>query len=182
MPFYFRDAPEEYRARDRRLLWLAAPLVLVLVALVGVLYVGHDFAQVDGTSMEPSLHDEDRLLITLEYRTPARGDVVEIVSPTGDGTDDVRLIKRVVGIAGDRVSFEGDAIRVDGRLTPYPAHILGYENPVGELTVPDGHVFVAGDNRPVSLDSRFFGPVPLEVVTGRAITVFLPLHRLGWID
>ncbi len=182
MPFYLRDAPEEYRARDRRLLRLAVPLAIVLIALVGVLYVAYDFARVDGASMEPSLHDEDRLLITLEYRTPARGDIVEIVSPTRDGADDVRLIKRVVGIPGDQVRFEGDAIWVGGELTPYPAHILQYEAPVGEFAVPDGHVFVVGDNRPISLDSRFFGPIPLEIVTGRAIAVFLPLHRLGRID
>lgn len=166
--------------------WRHLPLLFVLIlsftVLFTVLYVTHDFAKVDGDSMEPTLRNGDRVLISKGYDAPRRGDIVSFRVRIG-GQPDV-LIKRVVALPGDSVEIMGDRAFVNGSVSPYDAGTLvgSPEFRIGPLTVPDGMVYVLGDNRAVSLDSRFIGPVLIGSIRGAVTWVFLPVARFDRID
>lgn len=150
--------------------------------LITVLYVTHDFAKVDGASMEPTLRSGDRVLITKGYDTPRRGDIISFRA-TISGEPDV-LIKRVVAIPGDSVEVVGDQAFVNGEVSPFDAGtIQGSEGfHIAPLTVPEGSVYVLGDNRAVSLDSRFIGPVLIGSIRGAVTWVFSPVTHFRRID
>lgn len=164
----------------RRLVLPLAGAFIVLLLTFGVFFRP---VRVEGDSMYPSLYSGDRVLVTREYATPRRGDVIELdtdVFATGNGG---RVLKRVVALAGDSISIDAGRAVVNG--VPEGGDHLIYsasDVSVPELEVPQGHVYVLGDNRPVSLDSRFFGPVPLDAVYGRLLFRYTPVTRLGRVD
>ncbi|MBA4370789.1 MAG: signal peptidase I [Coriobacteriaceae bacterium] len=163
---------------------LAALLILPLVALLGVIvavfFVFFRTAYVDGDSMYPTLDAQDRVLVTRTYTQPRRGDIVVVVIRTDQGP--LTIVKRVVGLPGDRVQTRGDKATVNGRPENYPfpltLAISDEQQPVVDTTVPAGTVFVLGDNRAVSEDSRFVGPVRLDDVIGKAVAVYSPVTRM----
>ena len=135
--------------------------------------------EVDGRSMEPTFHHGDRLMVNrLIYRMgdPRPGDVVVL---HGNGERD--LLKRVIAVGGQRIQIANGTVFVDGQAIEEP---YIEERPVDypEMVVPEGHVFVMGDNRNNSLDSRSFGPVPLDRIVGRADFRYLPFSRWGLVD
>ena len=159
---------------------LETVVVAVLVALL-VRTFGVQLYRVDGDSMLPTLHHGDRLVVdklVYRFRTPVPGEVVVLQDPAGTGR---HLVKRVIAVAGEEVEVRGDAVWVNGSLLEEP-----YVHPdspgtyrAGPLTVPEGYVWVMGDNRGASLDSRLFGPVPVEQVEGRAVALVWPPGRFG---
>lgn len=171
-----------WRAGDRKYVPLVISLWVVLAVLVTVFFVVFTVLRVDGPSMTPFLQDEDRVLITRGYPTPERGDIVAIEIPAEFGGG--RIIKRVIAIPGDEIEVIGDTAFVNGEVslvTPDP--IIGPDTRrLGAATVPEGSVFVMGDNRPVSLDSRSIGFVPLAAVTGEVVAVILPLPSARLVD
>ncbi len=171
-----------FRDRDRRHLPLLAILVALLTVIVLVFAVIYRPTVVSGDSMYPTLHDADLILITRDYTEPQRGDIV-LAAALRNGMP-VTIIKRVVAIAGDTVEVHGDCVMVNGE--PEPERDLtrrACEYPrLGPLVVPEGRVFLAGDNRPVSIDSRLIGTVAVTDITGRAVAVFAPVHRVHLID
>ena len=169
---------------DRLALVLIGPLVVLLVGLVVTLYVTNSTVQVDGPSMLPTLLDEDRLLVTRGYEAAVRGDIVVFEPPAQPMIGDDTLIKRVIARGGDRIELKNGLVYVNGVPEPTSYDVI-QEDPRANLavySVPEGYVFLMGDNRPASLDSRSFGPVPLSSVRGKAIAVFAPVTRLGLID
>ena len=106
---------------------------------------------------------------------PQRGDVVTFMPP---GEEDV-LIKRVVALPGERVEVQGGQVFINGQLLeePWITHLGGPGYP--PTAVPPLHIFALGDNRANSRDSRYFGPVPLERVTGRAWFVCWPWDKFN---
>jgi signal peptidase I len=164
---------------------LIGPLVVLLIGVVVTLYVTNSTVRVDGPSMLPTLLDEDRLLVTRGYDAAVRGDIVVIDPPLHPLIKhDDTLIKRVVARGGDRIEIKDGLIFVNGLPEPTSYDVI-QEDPranLGVFTVPEGYVFVVGDNRPASLDSRSFGPVPLTDVRGKVVAVFAPLTRLGFVD
>jgi signal peptidase I len=142
-------------------------------------------------SMEPTLHgcptcDPDRLLVDkLSYRLHAvhRGDVVVFSRPPRAPTTDADLVKRVIGLPGDMLRATNGVVYVDNRALkePYiPADCDGTRD-FGPLLVPPGDVFVMGDNRCDSLDSRVFGPISESSIVGRAFVIVWPLPRIHWL-
>lgn len=172
-------APVKPRHNDllaRVLIW---PLLLILFATTIVFYILFSPLHVVGESMEPSLFDGDRVLRSKGYDEPRRGDVI-IIDTMGEGDED-DIVKRVVGVAGDTVEIRDDIAIVNGSVES-TAHILlmtGQGIYLEPTVVPPGHVFVLGDNRPISLDSRYIGPLPTSRVLGRAAFVFLPFEHFG---
>lgn len=181
-------APSQPAGRTLRLphrRWL-----LLVVAVLAATVVLRSFVvepqTIAGESMEPALHDGERVLVNkLVYRLhdPRRGDVVVI------GGDDVwgdRLIKRVVGLPGETVEIRGDIVRVDGRRVDIGSSSADRRDvadraPRVEYRVGADEVLVLGDNRAASRDSRSFGPVPLDDIIGRVDAVFWPPSELGGV-
>lgn len=146
-------------------------VILVRALLVEVLVVS-------GSSMEPTLVEEDRVVV-VKVAEPERGELVVFRNPL-DPTQ--KVIKRVVARAGQRISIRGGMLLVDGREVdePYLGHASDHDGSIAlaETAVPEGHVFVLGDNRVVSSDSRRFGPVDSRLVVGKAVLALWPLRRL----
>jgi signal peptidase I len=154
-------------------------IALVLAFLIRT-FVFESF-QVQGHSMLPTLHNNDRVLVNkLAFRLgkPKTGEVVVFQSPVVPSQD---WIKRVIGVPGDTVSIRHDQVFINGKLYPEPfLKYRGSEN-YGPVKVPPGDLFVLGDNRPISYDSRYFGMLKENRVRGRAFLIWWPLNRFRWL-
>lgn len=173
----------EAQARSHRLaLRLLLPLLVLLLVIVVPLYAVYDVSKVDGHSMMPTLRSGDYLLITRGLETPMRGQVVVLHVTNPDGSIS-EIVKRVVALAGDQVSIRGDFVSVNGKPEQFNHLSLfrGADFPTGELVVPTDTVYALGDNRPVSSDSRFIGPLPAEAIHGRVVAVWFPVTRMRLI-
>ena len=157
---------------------------LISAALVLVLVFSFFFRiiQVDGSSMVPTLVNGDKLIVWGAGYTPQRGDVVIVDSYTSYGKP---LVKRVIAKGGDTISIDYDAgtVEVNGELLQEdyiaePTH-LGYDVEF-PYTVPEGTVFVMGDNRVVSADSRVVGPFSRSQIVGKGVLVLMPLDQIGY--
>ena len=157
---------------------ISAARVLVLVFSFFVRII-----QVDGSSMVPTLVNGDKLIVWGAGYTPQRGDVVIVDSYTSYGKP---LVKRVIAKGGDTISIDYDAgtVEVNGELLQEdyiaaPTH-LGYDVEF-PYTVPEGTVFVMGDNRNESLDSRssYVGCIDERDILGKVLLCFLPVSDFG---
>jgi len=160
-------------------------LIVAFIGLVSVLYITHTTAKVDGGSMKPGLLPEDILLVTRGYDRPLRGDIVVFRAPASkDLEPDSELVKRVVGLPGDEVQVVAGVAYVNGEVEKGSYTVATWPGDIGlPLTrVPEGHLFLLGDNRAVSVDSRMIGPVPLELVIGRVESIIAPINRFGRVD
>jgi signal peptidase I len=179
--------------------------VIVLSALRSA---GADWNDIPTGSMEPTVLPGDRVFVNKlaydlkvpfttwhlsEWSQPERGDIVVLYSPW----DGRRLLKRVVGLPGDRLEVQGHRLTVNGVAAAYRgqaegaleesvdgrAHAVSVGKTWGPgasmapLVVPDTHYFVMGDSRDNSFDSRFFGPVHRSQILGRATAVVLSVDR-----
>jgi signal peptidase I len=155
-------------------------LPAVVIALVIHVFLAQA-TRVYGQSMEPNLHTNERLVVEkLSYRFhgPRRGDIVVLHDPTG-GPE--LLIKRVVGLPGERVSMSDGRVFVDGAPLEEPYLSQPTLGQGRSWFVPPLSVFVMGDNRGASRDSRVFGPVPMEQIIGRAVFRYWPLDGVGMV-
>jgi signal peptidase I len=156
-------------------------LPALLIALLINVFVGQA-TRVEGQSMEPNLHSNQRLVVEkLSYRFhgPQRFDIVVLKIPS---QGDELLIKRVIGLPGETVVISDGHVYVDGEMleetfTDESTQPGRYK----EVTVPPLHVYVLGDNRDRSNDSRSFGPVPIENVIGRAWLSYWPPEQVGLV-
>lgn len=171
--------PSLWRRTFRGLLdWTRTLASAAVYATVIVTFVGQ-VARVEGYSMLPTLHDQDRLIVNkMAYRwgKPRVGDVVMVASPH---EPDTMLVKRVIAGPGDVVrSYEGHVYRNDV-LVP-DDFVLDEFRSVdtwGPEVVPEGYYFVMGDHRNNSSDSRLFGPVPEKYIAGRVQMRWWPLSQ-----
>ncbi len=136
-------------------------------------------------SMEPAIRVHDRVLaekLTPRLGTPAVGDVVVISDPAGGA---IPFIKRVIALPGQTVDVKDGTVWVDGSslIEPYTQDLPNLPGPVElPVSVPQDHIWVMGDNRTNSRDSRFFGPVPIASVLARALFVYWPPQDIGVLD
>ncbi|PTM56447.1 signal peptidase I [Desmospora activa] len=151
--------------------WLRTVFLAISFALV-VNQFGLALSVVNGTSMEPTLEDGDRLLINKFHfmvNEPQRGDVVTFKDPTRNGR---YLVKRVVGVPGDRIEIRDHTLIRNGKKEHEPYINTEIEDgDYGPIVVKEGHVFVMGDNRQqyASRDSRYksVGQVPNRLIEGK---------------
>jgi signal peptidase I len=135
-------------------------------------------------SMLPTLHEDDRVLVnklSYDLHDVNRGDLVVFERPEGDAPGQIRdLIKRVVGLPGERIEQRDGRVYIDGQLLeePYLEDDTETTN-LPSQTVPDGHVFVMGDNRDDSMDSRVFAAIDEDLIVGRAFVRVWPLPDLA---
>jgi signal peptidase I len=182
-------APEE-PARSRSsaksiLEWLGVILGALLVALLIKTFLLQAF-YIPSRSMEPTLRIGDRVLVNkLSYKMHDinRGDIVVFERPPDEPPDAIKdLIKRVIALPGETISSENGQVFIDGRPLeePYLEPGTVTEN-LPPTLVPEGHVFVMGDNRGDSRDSRYFGPIEEDLVVGRAFVRIWPVTHLGFL-
>jgi len=181
------DPPPRRPGVARRFVHLVRELLetilpAILIALLLNVFVGQA-TRVQGQSMEPNLHTDQRLVVekvSYRFHGPRRGDVVVIRVPS-QGED--LLIKRVIGLPGETVEIRDGQVYVDGRLLDEPyTNGTTRSGRIGRVVVPPLHVFVMGDNRDHSNDSRSFGPVPIENIVGRAWLSYWPLNDAGIVQ
>ncbi|MCL2150166.1 MAG: signal peptidase I [Dehalococcoidia bacterium] len=185
-----KELPAKIRASR---LWREFPWrdILVTIIFTLIVYCAISFSlqntEVTGPSMEPSLHNGERVLINkLAYRfggEPQRGDIIVFISPE-QPEGDVSYVKRVIGLPGERVKIEngyvyiiqadGTEIRLDEDYLPQP--MLGY---YVSGVIPEDHYFVLGDNRNNSADSRHGWTVPKSDILGKAWIVIWPPSEWG---
>jgi len=198
-----RDTANQRKQRRRGAAWrdiLSVGFVLLtaMALAFGLIAFVFQSYQVDGPSMESTLQNNDRLIVWKVPRTwaritghayiPSHGDIIIFtennLSQYGQ-TDVKQLVKRVIGIPGDRVVIRGGTITVydtshpDGfqpdKVLPYGKdHSLPYTAGDIDITLGNNQIFVCGDNRTDSLDSRAFGPVDLSDVVGRLVLRVYP--------
>lgn len=167
----------------------AEALVYALALLVVVCAFFVRLSGVQGTSMYPTLDNGDQLLLlSFGYNEPERGDIVVLMA---DDFMDQPLVKRVIGIGGDVIDMDpSGTVTVNGEALyePYINDLNGQDMYLGDiqfpLTVPDGQVFVMGDNRNGSSDSRKaeVGTIPYEKIVGKAVFRLFPFNRMGQIE
>ena len=153
---------------------LFIPVILLLALALVIVILGGPIT-INGSSMYPALHDGDRVFITKHKSgsMPKRGDIISLIDPTGDP---VNLIKRVFAVAGDTIICEGGLLMVKGQKPYEKVHCL--RPGPAKLLLPKNTIFVVGDNEKEALDSRIFGPVPVNHVKGRAVLIPWPLSRI----
>ena len=184
------DAGEPGRERSRTVLqvmwdWLLELAETVLPAIVIAVLINLFLAQatrVYGSSMEPNLHSDQRLVVEkLSYRLhePRRGDVVVLRLPER-GPE--LLIKRVIALPGETIEVRDGQVMVDGVALAEPYLSQQTRGQYGPVQVPAGHIFVMGDNRGASNDSRVFGPVEQSRIVGRAWVSYWPPGDVGIVD
>lgn len=144
--------------------------------------------QIPSGSMEDTIMIGDNLFserVTYYFRDPQPGDIITFEDPETPGRV---LIKRVIATGGQTVSFVNGMVVVDGNVNDEP-YVKGKSYPAINTTkgtdihypytVPEGELWVMGDNRENSQDSRFFGAIPVSSVTGKAFFVYWPLNHIG---
>lgn len=155
--------------------------VLETLLLSVILFVGINTItariRVDGDSMDPTLVTGEYLIVNrLSYRftSPQRGDIIVFYPPPNPNEE---YIKRIIGLPGDVVEVKGGHVYVNAQLLNEPYLTVNTNSP-GTWQVPAGQLFVLGDNRNNSSDSREWGSVSMDKVVGKAILVYWP--PLDW--
>jgi signal peptidase I len=177
---------EEIKPTEEKTDWKRFVLdILETIVLAVVLFVGINAlsarVRVDGYSMRPTLEDGEFVLVSkLSYfwGDVTRGDIVVFHFPLNPEEE---LIKRVIGLPGDRVMVENGQVFVNGQAIsePYIAQSPLYS---GEWLVEENHLFVLGDNRNNSNDSKDWGLMPMENLVGKAVLIYWPPPMWNLLD
>jgi signal peptidase I len=163
----------------RRVVWelVTAVLPALAVALLVNVFVAEAVVVENGPSMQPNLYRGYRVMtekISYRLHLPRRGDIVIVEQPG----EQVTLIKRVVALPGELVEVRGGHTFINGQQIeePWVTNFGGPDYP--PTRVPPDHVFILGDNRSNSRDSRAIGPVPVKMIKRRAWLIFWPLDQI----
>ncbi|HET9999749.1 MAG TPA: signal peptidase I [Ktedonobacteraceae bacterium] len=171
----------DFEKRFRLVREVIETIVLTLLMFLVIRFAVQNF-NVDGTSMEPRLHNGELILVdkwTYLFHPPERGDVIVFVAPPEPTLD---FVKRIIGVPGDRITIHGTVVTVDG-VTLKETYVdpINQGNPTGadftNMLVPPNKYFVMGDDRVRSDDSRRWGFVPRGNIIGRAALVYWPLGQ-----
>ena len=158
--------------------WILPFIHAAFWAALIIIFVVQSF-RVDGISMENTLYDGERIFVekvSYRFREPRRGEIIVLKAPAG------KLIKRVIAVGGDVIQERSGVIYING--VPQEEEYVTHKTNMnwGPIIVPEGHVWVMGDNRPRSDDSRgSVGFLSTADIVGRAIVRYWHLNRVGSI-
>lgn len=157
--------------------WLKGPLLAVVIALLIHQFLVTQYL-VDGHSMDPTLASGERLIVdrlSYDFGPPKRGDIIVFRAPVVGDED---WVKRVIGLPGDTIAISDGKLLLNGKVIPEPfiAQPMDPTHNFGPLRIPPGELFVMGDNRNVSEDSRMIGPIAISSVIGRVALIIWPLR------
>lgn len=174
------QAPECSRIGRMLRTWVRDLVISVAVAIFIIVFL-YQPVKVEGTSMLPSLEDQERIFINkfvYRWEPIGRGDIVVFRYPRDISKS---YIKRVIGVPGDRIRMEEGQVFVnDKRLSEsyVPSEFFDHRS-FAEFSVPSGSYFLLGDHRSMSNDSREFGPVERQYIYGKAVFIYWPVEKLG---
>ena len=185
---------DESRRRGWRQIreWVTVIVVAVVIATLLRTFVVQQY-YIAGPSMETTLWGNDRVLVNkLAYRIgdPQRGDVIvfDRITTNGDTVQHDDLIKRVIGLSGETVEIRDCQVLIDGTpiVEPWLADVAPEVSPesncgtanLDPVQVGENQVFLIGDNRPMSFDSRMFGPIDRDLIRGKAMLVIWPFDSI----
>ena len=160
--------------------WLRDLIISLAISCFIIIFL-YQPVKVEGTSMMPSLEDQERIFVNkFVYRLEPiqRGDIVVFRYPRDPSKS---FIKRVVGLAGDHIEISGGRVYVNGNLLEEDYVPRAYEDQrsYSEIIVPANSYFVLGDHRSLSNDSRDFGPVNQSYIYGKAVFGYWPMDKMG---
>lgn len=180
---------EEVQESKKSWIYEIVETTIVSLAIFSILYL---FLfrpnQVQGASMQPNLHTGERViteLVSYRFGEPERGDIVVVTSPR---REDINLIKRIIGLPGERIRISQGKVYINGEALSEGYIKDGFTNPgallkEGEVySIPEGSYFVMGDNRDFSSDSRDFGAVTRDLIQGKAVLRFWPISSSGVLN
>ena len=158
-------------------------IVSIAVAMILAFFIRYFIVElylVDGPSMMPTLQNQERLVVNkfiYRFRAPERGEILVFKYPSDPSRD---FIKRVIAVPGDTIEIKDGRVFVNQQLMNEPYILSQTRGNYPLSTVPEGHIFVMGDNRNNSEDSRFadVGFVPYDLNKGKAVMIFWPLSEL----
>lgn len=171
------------------ILAMIAIVVLGVIALRTFVFVPYE---IPSGSMEETIKTGDMVFsekVTYRTRDPQQGDIVTFDDPE---VANRTLIKRVIAVGGQTVNLVDGHVVVDGVMLDEPYTLGKQSNPLNRTapgvdisypyTVPEGYVWVMGDNRTSSQDSRYFGAIPVSSITGRAVLIYWPMNDFGLLS
>ncbi|MGX9133643.1 signal peptidase I [Rummeliibacillus sp. JY-2-4R] len=184
--------------KDKNELWEWTKALIIAFALAaGIRYLLFTPIVVDGESMMPTLVNGDRMIVNkLGYRI---GDIHRFDIVVFHAPEQKDYIKRIIGLPGDKVAYKNDQLYINGKAISEP-YLQKYKNEItdgGTLTedftlkdipgvqgdtIPPNYVFVMGDNRRYSKDSRHIGLVSVDKIIGKTTVVFWPLDQMGKVN
>lgn len=160
-------------------------IIISIIVVVAVLFFIKPIV-VSGRSMEPTLSDGDYLLVSRQAYTmfskAKTGDIVVFPQPDGSEKGKRLFIKRVIGTEGQRVQIKNNKVLVDGKILS--ENYIGTNRTFGRVdyVIPNGQVFVMGDNREHSSDSRIFGTISEKDITGKVLLRIYPFKKFGTLN
>src|SRR5437870_8596902 len=160
--------------------WLRDLIISLTISAFIIIFL-YQPVKVEGTSMMPSLDDQERIFVNkFVYRIEPieRGDIIVFHYPRDPSKS---FIKRVIALAGDRVRIEAGQVFVNDQALDeeYVPHAFVDERSYPEIVVPADSYFVLGDHRTMSNDSRDFGPVAASYIYGKAVFGYWPVDKMG---
>jgi signal peptidase I len=164
----------------KQLVELLKSVVIAIIAALLIITFVFETVRVDGYSMTPTLDNNDRLIVekvTYHFRQPEPGDIVVIKYPSNT---EEKFIKRVVAVGGDTVEIKNNTLYINGVAKQEGYLLEDTMFDFAKVTVPQGTIFVMGDNRNNSRDSRYpdVGFVKLSLVVGRAVLRIYPFSSV----
>jgi signal peptidase I len=160
--------------------FLTALLPAVLIALFVNVFIAQAAMVEDGPSMQPNLYVGYRMMtekVSYRFHEPRRGDIV-IAEPANS---QVTLVKRVIGLPGETIESRDGHTYINGKAIDEPWVTNFGGRYLAPTHIPEGYVFIIGDNRPISHDSRAIGPVSIEDIEGRVIFIYWPLTEITFL-
>ena len=159
--------------------WVISIVAAVVMALLIRTFIVELYI-VDGPSMRPTLQHEERLVVNkfiYKMRNPEKGEILIFKYPRDTSRD---FIKRVIAVGGDTIEIKEGRVYVNDQMLKEDYILEKTRTEYPKVTIPEGTVFVMGDNRNNSDDSRFadVGFVPLDLIKGKAVVVFWPLDNI----
>lgn len=169
--------------------WMKATLIAIGVTAIIKNFLFLPVA-IDGSSMLPTFQPKDHILVETIHQVE-RFDVIVFRDPTNKP-----IVKRIIGLPGEVIRYQNDQLYIDEQPIEEPflqnkyvesaggvwTSDFSLEDLTGEAAVPDGHYFVLGDNRRLSYDSRYYGPIPAEAIVGEALLVYYPIERITVVN
>ena len=151
------------------------PYIVIIVAVVLIRTFIITPVKVDGDSMKETLNDNDILLL-YKLGSIKRFDIVVL----DEAYDNEKIIKRVIGMPGETVSIKNDKIYINGKIIDN-SFAYGTTSDVDKIELGEDEYFILGDNRLISKDSRYFGPVTKSEIIGKVVFRLFPFNKIGTV-